>query len=307
MHTNLCFLFLILFCLIAGGCRYNPEESLELVQNAEPAIPALEAGATTDQIADFLIALEELNVASSAFTSLFPELDRGQAYAIQLSALNRRMEAGDRLIGWKMGGTRVTADIPDPDPSFAYILESDKYDTGTALPASRFLGGSPMVEAEIAIHFGADLIGPEVSLQELLNAISGVSASTEFISARITQESGEAPSTNHMIAGRLSHAGVQLSDNVLPLQSLDMVNEEGFVMLDGQEVARGAAYQIMGSSPIDAVHWLANELPKHGLHLRAGDFVITGSLIDNPTLEPGQEAEVAFNTLGSIATGVSAE
>ena len=290
-----------------SGCRYNPEPVETAIEAVDAQLPGLGAEATNEQIADFLIALEDQNKASDQLAILFPNLDRERAYAIQLAAMNQRIGDGDRLIGWKMGGTRVTEAAPTPDPSFGYLLESDRFEPGAEVRAGRFIDGSPMIEAEIAVHIGEDLRGPEVSLSELMNAISGVSASTEFISVRLLTPTLEPAPINHMIAGRLSHAGVQVLDAIIPLASLDMVNEEGFVRANGEEVARGAAYQIMGSSPLDAVLWLANELPKHDLFLRSGDFVITGSLLDNPTLEPGQKVEVAFSSLGSIEAGVASQ
>ena len=59
----------------------------------------------------------------------------------------------------------------------------------------------------------------------------------------------------------------------------------------------------MGTSgtAIDGVLWLANELPKHGLFLKSGDYVVTGSVYTNPTVEPGDQAALEFSTLGTIA------
>ena len=45
---------------------------------------------------------------------------------------------------------------------------------------------------------------------------------------------------------------------------------------------------------LDAVLFLANELPKYGRHLRAGDVVITGSVLDAPPAKAGDDVSINF-------------
>ena len=63
--------------------------------------------------------------------------------------------------------------------------------------------------------------------------------------------------------------------------------EEGQVKINGELRAEGEAKIMMEGAPLDAVLALANRLPKHGRHLRAGDVVIIGSMLESPTAGAG--------------------
>jgi 2-keto-4-pentenoate hydratase len=56
----------------------------------------------------------------------------------------------------------------------------------------------------------------------------------------------------------------------------------------------------MAKDPVEAVVWLANELPKHGLYLRANDFVVSGTVVGPPPARAGDKVKVSFTTLGSV-------
>ncbi len=302
--SSLLSLLMVLFA--SAGCQQPASNSADAVVDG--------AGAFADADAPFevmgpAIAGELIQARSHARTttilSMLPEMGRSAAYQVQLEALRIQERNGEQLIGWKMGGTRVTDAGASPDPSFAYILRSDSLHDGAALSAARYVAGDVLVEAEIAFVMGKDLVGASHSEEAVRDAVAAVAGAIELIDIRIiAREDGEAPSMNHMIAANLSHAGVILTETRLPLESIDVVAETAVVHVDGVETASGQGNQIMGTSPIDALVWIANALPAEGHMLRAGDVVITGSLYDNPVLATGNSATVTFSSLGAIAVSM---
>ncbi|MEZ4702364.1 MAG: fumarylacetoacetate hydrolase family protein [Rhodothermales bacterium] len=254
-----------------------------------------------------LLENERAAAATDALVKGMPDLDRTQAYAIQLAALDQQLAAGDALIGWKMGGSRVTPANPTPDPSFAYMLASDRFEPGSTIDPARFVGGETQVEAEIGFIIGSDIPGPEVTMETLRASVKEVTGAIELISVRMRamNEADAAPSTNHMIADALSNAGVIVGDTRAPVDVLDLAKEMARAEVNGEIMSSGAGRQIMGTTPWDALLWLANELPKHGHMLRAGEVVITGSMIDNPTVGAGDRAEVVFEHLGRIGLSLT--
>ncbi len=141
--------------------------------------------------------------------------------------------------------------------------------------------------------------------EEVAGAVREVAGAIELIDVRILPGAdGAAPTTEHNIAANLSHAGLILTDERKGLDEVDIVAESASVFVDGEEKASGNGSQIMNTTPLDALHWIVNEMPNHGRYLRAGDVVITGSLYDNPTLTAGSTAEVRFDSFGSISVSM---
>jgi 2-keto-4-pentenoate hydratase len=52
--------------------------------------------------------------------------------------------------------------------------------------------------------------------------------------------------------------------------------------------------------PLNALAWLANELPRGGRSLQAGEFVTTGTCTDVYTAQAGDEIRADFGALGSV-------
>lgn len=287
--------------LSACQSQQEPETMAEPPIGEAPVEASLQPTDAPDAIAAFLVDVRARNAPSRALAQVFPDLDRETAYQVQHLTMQMEQGTDNQRLGWKMGGARVATPDAVPDPSYGYSLASHRFEDGAVIADSLFVNGMPQVEAEIAVWIGADLPGPTVSREELEAAVEGVSGAVEFISQRMlpATEGGTLP-TAHAIADNLSHAGVILGATKVPLAGIDMGEEVAYTEIDGVEQARGDGGQIMGGDPLDAVLWLANELPKHGMALRAGDFVITGSVYDNPTMQADQEAAVHFSTLGTI-------
>jgi 2-keto-4-pentenoate hydratase len=202
----------------------------------------------------------------------------------------------------------VTSAAPSPDPSFAYLLRADHFEPGATLTPARFVDGDLQVEAEIGFVLGADVLGPEVDMATVRAAVKEVVGAIELIDVRVKLPAdAAAPGMNYMIADALSNGGVILGETRVSADALDLAKEMARAEVNGEIVSSGAGKQIFGTSPWDALLWLANELPKHGRMLRAGEVVITGSLIDNPTIRAGDRAEVVFEHLGRIEVSLAGQ
>ena len=82
------------------------------------------------------------------------------AYAVQAALVKRKIAAGRRRIGWKIGLTSkamqyaLNIDMPDSGVLFDDMF----FDDGATVPADRFI--QPRIEAEIAFVMKAPLAGP---------------------------------------------------------------------------------------------------------------------------------------------------
>jgi 2-keto-4-pentenoate hydratase len=74
----------------------------------------------------------------------------------------------------------------------------------------------------------------------------------------------------------------------------------GRAVVNGNEVSRGTGADVLGH-PHNALAWLANHLAADGKGLRAGQIVLTGSLVKTVWLEAGDKVVMELKGLGTVA------
>jgi 2-keto-4-pentenoate hydratase len=74
----------------------------------------------------------------------------------------------------------------------------------------------------------------------------------------------------------------------------------GRALINGVEVGQGTGADVLGH-PHHALAWLANHLAADGKSLRAGEIVLTGSLVKTIWLEAGDRVEMELAGLGSVS------
>ncbi|CAE6813605.1 2-keto-4-pentenoate hydratase [Paraburkholderia haematera] len=118
-------------------------------------------------------------------TSRHPDLMIDDAYRIQQRVNARRIEAGERVIGKKIGVTsQVVMDMLGVhQPDFGMLTDAMLYEQGDAIPAAALI--HPKAEGEIAFVLKRDLQGPGVTAADVLAATGGVMACFEIVDSRI--------------------------------------------------------------------------------------------------------------------------
>ena len=80
----------------------------------------------------------------------------------------------------------------------------------------------------------------------------------------------------------------------------DMLRVIGRALINGVEAGQGSGADVLGH-PHNALAWLANHLAAGGKHLRAGEIVLTGSLVKTVWLKPGDKAVMELSGLGGVS------
>ena len=78
----------------------------------------------------------------------------------------------------------------------------------------------------------------------------------------------------------------------------------GRAVINGVEAGRGSGADVLGH-PHNALAWLANHLAAEGKALRAGEIVLTGSLVKTVWLKAGDEVVMELAGLGRVAVTFS--
>src|SRR5580658_5102043 len=126
--------------------------------------------ADRNKAADILMAAEKERKQAVQLTKTWPGITMEDAYAISTEVAKRRIAAGARLIGHKVGLTskamQRSSQIDEPD--YGHLLDSMMIADGAKVPHEKFC--LPRVEVELAFVLGKPLRGPGVGLADVLRA-----------------------------------------------------------------------------------------------------------------------------------------
>jgi 2-oxopent-4-enoate/cis-2-oxohex-4-enoate hydratase len=227
-----------------------------------------------------------------------PALTIDDAYQISLGLLARREAAGERVVGKKIGLTsRAVQDmLKVGQPDFGFLTDRMRVAPGTPVPIGRELI-APRAEGEIAFILKEDLMGPGVTNADVLRATAGVAACFEIVDSRVQDWKIKIQDT---VADNASCGLFVVSDELIDPRSVDLVTCGMVMWKNGEVAATGAGAAALGS-PVNCVTWLANTLGVYGVGLKAGDVILSGSLVPLLPIVPGDRVELAIGGIGRLA------
>jgi len=246
--------------------------------------------------ANMLWNAAEVGEAIAPLRESFPGLTGEDAYAVQEFNTDRRLAAGARLVGRKIGLTarsvqqQLGVDQPDYGMLFADMAVGD----GEPVPWSRLM--QPKVEAEVALVMEQDLPEPGITSAQLLRAVAFALPAVEIVGSRIADWNIRFVDT---VADNASSSAFVLGNTPVSLTGLDL-RLAGMVMeRAGEQVSLGAGAACL-NHPLNAALWLANKMASVGRGLKAGDVVLTGALGPMVAVRPGDVFEARIEGLGSV-------
>ncbi|MCG8547191.1 MAG: fumarylacetoacetate hydrolase family protein, partial [Alphaproteobacteria bacterium] len=247
--------------------------------------------------------LKDNQVAGTALDAL-PETERpgseDEAYALQ-DALNALLTPAGRgaICGWKVGCTTPVMQqyMGIDHPGGGAVFETGVHTSPAALQHDDYVGIG--VEGEIAVRLAADLPSDQAPFDRAaIEAAAGdCIAAFELVDARYTDY--RSLDTWTMVADNFFNAGCVLAPEARDWRELDLQAAEGVLTVNRAETGRGTGELVMGH-PFNSVLWVANCLARRGIGLRAGDFVLTGSVVETQWLAKGDHARFAVSGLGTV-------
>ena len=203
------------------------------------------------------------------------------------------------LAGYKIG---CTSDVMQkylaiPHPCAGGVHASTVHQSGVVLKAAAYVRVG--VECEIAVRLEKDLdrAGAPFTSDSVAGSIGCYLPAIEIVDDRYAHwETLGAPT---LIADDFFAAGIVLGRPVARAAVPDLLQVEGRTLINGREVGRGTGADVLGH-PHNALAWLANHLASQGTALRAGEIVMTGSLVRTVWLQAGDEATMEFSGLGNV-------
>ena len=230
-------------------------------------------------------------------TNQYPDLTIEDAYAIQQSLMARRLAAGERVVGKKIGVTSqaVMNMLGVFQPDFGWLTDGMVFNEGQAIPADTLI--QPKAEGEIAFMLKRTLKGPGVTAADVLAATKGMMACFEIVDSRIRDWKIKIQDT---VADNASCGVFVLGDRLVDPRDVDLGTCGMVLEKNGEIVATGAGAAALGH-PANAVAWLANTLGRLGIALEAGEVILSGSLAAMVPVKAGDSLRVSIGGIGGCS------
>lgn len=252
--------------------------------------------------AEDLVEAERAGEQIGLLTLRHPGITMDEAYAIQAALIERKLAAGRKIIGWKIGLTsRAMQQALDIDiPDSGVLLDDMVFDNAAQVPKNRFI--QPRIEAEIAFVMKAPLAGAEVTRDQVLAATDYVAPAIEILDTRVLRkdpESGVARKIGDTIADNAANAGLVLGEARHALDAVDLRRVGVIVERDGEVEETGLGAGVL-NDPVLGIVWLARRMATYGQRIEPGQVILSGSFIRPIECPPGTVIDADFGFFGSV-------
>jgi 2-oxo-3-hexenedioate decarboxylase/2-keto-4-pentenoate hydratase len=225
--------------------------------------------------------------------------DEADGYRIQAAVHGLLTTDFGELVGYKIGCTSAVMQeyLGIPHPCGGGVLAHGVHASGAWLAAKNYVRVG--VECEIAVRLAHDLPASQApyTADSVARAVECYIPAIEIVDDRyVDWQTLGAPT---LVADDFFAAGCVLGAPVARSAAPDLPGVIGRAVINGVEVARGTGVDVLGH-PHNALAWLANHLAAENKALRAGQIVLTGSLVKTIWLGAGDAVTMELAGLGRV-------
>lgn len=222
-----------------------------------------------------------------------PRIARGMT--AQLSRWRERLNGGEQALGWKVGfGARAAMEkLGITAPLIGFLTDRALVSSGVTLSLANWK--KPLAEPEIAVHMGSDLPAG-ADRDAVKRAIRGIGPAIELADLDRPPDDVE-----QILAGNIYQRHVILGPCDTSRAGGVLDGLTGRILRNGTEVARTSDPQANTGDLIDIVRHVADVLAACGERLRAGQIIITGSIVPPLWVEVGEEVVFQLDPIGGVS------
>jgi 2-keto-4-pentenoate hydratase len=214
----------------------------------------------------------------------------------QMELRGRSLEGGAHQVGWKvgMGAPAVQAKLKLTAPIVGFVLDRAMLSSGATVPLEGWQ--RPVAEAEIAAYIGRDLHAG-ANRDEVRKAIAAIGPAIELADVDCAMDDVQAA-----LSGDIFQRHVILGPRDIMRGGARLDGLKGRVGRSGEDVPVPADLETNIGDVVNIVRHVADMAAALGDGLRAGQFVICGSLTPPMFLEPGERGvDFALEPIGAIS------
>lgn len=234
-----------------------------------------------------------------------PDLTIDEAYYVQLYNIEQKLEEGQKIVGKKIGLTSkaMQESLGVDEPDYGHLLDDMVIPTDNpVIYKDEVL--QPRAEGELAFILKKDLVGPNVTVEDVIDATESIVASIEIVDSRVEDWK---ISLRDTVADNASSAKYVLGENFLKPDEMNRIGVEMKLYKNGELINEGTGAAVLGD-PAYCVAWLANKLHAYDIKLKAGEVILAGALSQAISAEPGDEFTCTFTEgLGDVTVRFSEE
>lgn len=222
-----------------------------------------------------------------------PRILRGMERQLQLR--QDRLNSGEKSIGWKLGfGAPASLErFHLAAPLVGFLTDK------TLLPSKASVSTAgwtkPALEPEIAVYMGMDLTGiPD--REETRAAIASLGPAIELADVNFPPDE-----VGDILAGNIYNRHVILGNVDSSRAGFDLSGLTGRVHHNGQDMPPVTNLQALTGDIVETICHTAGLLSTLGVPLRAGDVIITGSIVPPLQAIPDSELRYVLDPIDTIS------
>lgn len=219
-----------------------------------------------------------------------PRVARGMA--AQLERRREALAAGDRSLGWKLGfGAQAALEkLQTSAPLVGFLLASGRHDSASSIAVGQWF--NPTLEPEVAVHLGQD-VPADADPETLRAAIAGIGPAFELADVHPPPEDVE-----QILGGNVFQRGSVIGP---PAEVASLADLTAHVSVNDAEPVRVEDVEELTGEMLVLVRHAADLLAVFGERLRAGEIVITGSVVPPLPVAPGDRVDYRVDPLGRLS------
>lgn len=266
--------------------------------------------ALVQQLATELQQSQQTRTPVEHFSKRHPGMTVEDGYRIGRAWVELEKATGKKIIGHKIGLTsramQISSQIDEPD--YGTLLDDMLYTAKAGevleIPVKNFI--APRVEVELAFVLKAPLAGPNVTVNDVLDATAYITPAIEIIDARIEQFDRHTKVMRKVydtISDNAANAGIVIGAGDPAFRADPRSTNRpwcgAILRQNGAVEETGLAAGVQGD-PAIGIAWLANKLAPWGESLRAGEIVLAGSFTRPVAAKAGDLFEADYGPLGCL-------
>ena len=254
-------------------------------------------------------AADELHQAELSHTQIdpislrHPDMTMDDAYAVQKHWVDKKVDQGQRVVGYKIGLTSRAMQnaMKINEPDYGVLLDDMVFADGGDIDVSQFC--DPRIEVELAFILKDKLEGENVTLFDVLNATDYVVPALEIIAARshrVHPETGYTRTIVDTISDNAANAGIIMGGRPIKPLDMDLRWCGALFYLNGVLEETGLAAGVL-NHPANGICWAAKRFAPHGIALEPGQIILAGSFTRPVIVKAGDTVHADYGRLGGIS------